>query len=109
MATHRRLAKPRRVFRIRNLQGLFPIWGAGGALRRPSRWHSAGHTVIFASEFYSTAAMKKLAHDGGALPPNQHFVEVTVPAGVSYEVVTRDSCSGWQAPEQVVSRDPGGA
>ena len=28
-------------------------------------------------------------------PPNQHFIEVTIPAGTSYEVVTADILPDW--------------
>ena len=31
----------------------------------------------------------------GVLPPNQHFVEATIPQGVSYEAVSEDSLPGW--------------
>jgi RES domain-containing protein len=109
MTTHRRLAEPMRAFRIGDPDGLFPIWDAGGALKRPGRWHAAGQAVIYASEHYSTAMLEKLVHHGGALPPNQHFLEITVPAGVSYEVVTPDTCPDWHAPDQAASRERGRA
>ena len=34
----------------------------------------------------------------GVLPSHQHFVEATIPAGVSYEVVTPDALPDWADP-----------
>jgi RES domain-containing protein len=38
------------------------------------------------------------------LPPNQHFIEVTVPAGVSYEVFSAAHHPGWEREDCVVAR-----
>ena len=51
--------------------------------------------MIYASESYSTAMLETLAHWNGALPPNQHFIEITMPRGGSYEVVTADVVPDW--------------
>jgi len=48
--------------------------------------------------------LEKLVHGNGRLPPNQHYVEITIPPGLSYEVVTKDSLPGWQEANQKVSR-----
>ena len=72
-----------------------PIWSTEGAKQVQGRWHAAGEEVIYASEHYSTALLEKLAQCNGVLPPNQHFVEATIPQGVSYEVVSEDSLPGW--------------
>ena len=39
--------------------------------------------------------LEKLVHFGGELPGNQHFIEITLPAGISYEVVNPDLLAGW--------------
>ena len=68
--------------------GHFPVWSAEGARRVTGRWHEAGAEVIYASATYSTAMLEMLAHWNGVPPPNQHFIEITIPKGTSYEVVT---------------------
>ncbi len=80
------------------------MWSAQGAERVPARWHEAGAAVIYASENYATAMLEKLVYWNGALPPNQHFVEITVPQGASYEVVTAQTLPGLFNPNQQASR-----
>lgn len=71
------------------------MWSPEGARRTSGRWHEAGDAVISAAEHSSTALLEKLAHWNGTLPPNQHFIEVTIPAGTRYEVVTADILPDW--------------
>jgi len=68
------------------------------------RWHQVGDRVIYASLRYSTAMLEKLVHWNGALPPNQHFIQITIPAGLSYEVVTPDVLPDWFKPGGEVAR-----
>lgn len=93
--THRALREAWTAYRIGDPQGAWPIWDAGGAGRVSGRWHEAGAEVIYASRNYSTAMLEKLVHHNGILPGNQHFLEITIPAGVSYEVVNPDALDGW--------------
>ncbi len=39
--------------------------------------------------------LEKLAHGSGSLPPNQHFIEIAIPNGLSYEMVTPAHLPGW--------------
>ncbi len=80
------------------------MWSAQGAERVPARRHEAGAAVICASENYATAMLENLVYWNGALPPNQHFVEITVPQGASYEVVTAQTLPGLFDPNQEASR-----
>jgi RES domain-containing protein len=41
--------------------------------------------------------LEKLAHFNALLPPNQHFIDITVPVGTSYELATKDTVPGWDA------------
>lgn len=91
----RSLPSPMRVFRIGDARGEFPVWSAEGARRTAGRWHEYGAEVIHASRNYSTAMLEMLANWGRRTPPNQHFVEIVIPAGASYEVVTADVLPGW--------------
>jgi RES domain-containing protein len=89
------LREPLRCFRIGDPEGRFPIYSGEGAALVEGRWHEKGQEVIDASEHYGTAMLEKLAHYNGLLPPNQHFIEILVPAGTSYEEVTKDSLPRW--------------
>ncbi|HRD74842.1 MAG TPA: RES domain-containing protein [Hyphomicrobiaceae bacterium] len=91
----RKLERALRVFRIGDPAGRYPIWSGEGAARQEGRWHMRGQEVIYTSEHYSTAMLEKLAHFNGVLPAGQHFVAAEVPAGTTYEVVTKDSLPAW--------------
>lgn len=97
-STPRRLDQPLRGYRIGDPAGAHPVFSAEGARRTQGRWHERGDAVIYTGEHYSTAMLETLAHWNGVLPPNQHFVEITLPAGASYEVVTADVLPDWHRP-----------
>ena len=80
------------------------MWSAKGARRSSGRWHEAGAEVIYASRSYSTAMLEMLVGWPGSLPPNQHFVEIVIPAGTSYEVVTADVLPGWHRSNRAASQ-----
>lgn len=100
----RALPTATRVYRIGDGEGRFPVWSAEGAKRVAGRWHQAGAGVIYVSEHYSTSLLEKLVYCNGVLPPNQHFVEATIPAGVSYETVTADILPEWAHPNCASAR-----
>lgn len=104
MTRHRALPEPLTAYRIGDPAGQYPVFGAEGARRVQGRWHQAGDRVIYASLHYSTAMLEKLVHWNGALPPNQHFVEITIPAGLSYEVVTPDVLPDWHTSDGEAAR-----
>jgi RES domain-containing protein len=82
-------------FRIGDPKGQFPIFSGDGAALFEGRWNSTGQKVVYASQTYCTAMLEVLAHANGLLPPNQHAIEITIPAGTTYEIVTKDSLPGW--------------
>ena len=100
----RPLPETMRTYRIGDPAGRYPVWSTEGARRASGRWHETGAEVIYASEHYSTAMLEKLVHWNGALPPNQHFIEVTVPRGTSYEVATPDIVPDWFRPDGEAAR-----
>lgn len=51
--------------------------------------------------------LEKLVHGNGIMPPNQHYQQITIPKGTSYEVVTKDRLPGWDQENQNVSRSYG--
>ncbi len=98
-----------RAYRIGDPDGRYPIFSTEGARRRSGRWHAAPTAVIYTAEHYSTALLEALVHGGGALPPNQHYVEVTLDAGLSYETFSEPAYPGWDAADVAVARSYGEA
>ena len=94
MPPHRVLPEPLTAHRIGDAAGAYPVYSPEGARRTGGRWSAPGQAVIYASEHYSTALLEKLVRLG-ELPPGQHSVEITIPGGTSYEVVTPDTVPGW--------------
>lgn len=91
-------------FRIGDPAGTYPIFDATGSMLAPGRWNTPGSPMIYAAEHYSTALLEKLVHGSGRLPPNQHFIRITVPSGVSYEVFSPASLPGWDTMPATVSK-----
>lgn len=94
--SHRKLADAMTAYRIGDPDGRFPIWSDEGARLFSGRWHRAGDSVIYASEHYATAMLEKLAHFGGLLPANQHMIQISIPAGTSYEVFSDHQVPDWR-------------
>jgi len=102
--TAQRLDRVLRAYRIGDPAGGFPIFDAAGSKLYPGRWNTPASPMLYSSEHYSTAMLEKLVHGSGCLPPNQHFVEITIPNGVSYEVVTAATLPGWEAIDGRISK-----
>lgn len=102
--THRRLDRQRPCYRIGDPDGRFPIFDARGSTLVAGRWHGPPAAVLYTSEHQSTAMLETLANGGGLIPPNQHMVEITLPAGVSYEVFQPAAHSGWDDIDSGVAR-----
>jgi RES domain-containing protein len=101
---HRKLKEPMTVYRIGDPGGAFPINSAEGARRVTGRWHRKGQAVICTGAHYSTAMLERLVHYSGRLPGGQHFIEITIPAGTVYEVVTSHSLPGWEHKDGRIAR-----
>jgi RES domain-containing protein len=82
-------------YRIGDPNGTYPIFDATGSKLNPGRWNTPACPIIYTGEHYSTAMLEKLVHGSGAMPPNQHYVEITIPNGVSYEVLNTASLPDW--------------
>jgi RES domain-containing protein len=98
-----------RCYRIGDPNGLHPIFDAIGSTLAPGRWNTAGTPIIYASEHYSTAMLEKLVHGNGMLPPNQHYIEITIPNRLSYEVLNETVLPGWADRDMAASREFGSA
>jgi RES domain-containing protein len=99
-----RLDRVLTAYRIGDPDGVHPIFDATGSTLFPGRWNTPGSPMIYAAEHYSTAMLEKLVRGSGRLPPNQHFIEITIPNGLSYEVVEPAHLPGWDDPAGTVSR-----
>lgn len=91
-------------FRIGDPAGAYPIFDATGSTLAPGRWNTAGSPIIYASEHYSTALLEKLVHGAGRLPPNQHYIKITIPQGLSYEMFSPAALPGWDLMPATVSK-----
>lgn len=86
------------AYRIGDVDGEYPIFDATGSGIAPGRWNTAASPMIYAAEHYSTALLEKLAHGNGRLPPNQHYIKITLPNGLSYEEFDPAQLPGWDSP-----------
>jgi RES domain-containing protein len=102
--TPQRLDRTLTCFRIGDPSGQFPIFDATGSALFPGRWNDATTPVIYASRSYATAMLEKLVHAAGRLPPNQHFVTVTLPRGLSYEALPPGGLPGWNGADERPAR-----
>ncbi len=107
--TAQRLDRILRAYRIGDPKGAHPIFDATGSKLYPGRWNTATSPVIYASEHYSTAMLEKLVHGSGSLPPNQHFIEITIPNGIAYEMVGPAQLPNWADPAGAISQAFGAA
>ena len=94
--------------RIGDPAGAYPIFDATGSTIAPGRWNTPGRPLIYASEHFSTALLEKLVHGGGKLPPNQHFIRITIPKGSAYEVLSPSALPEWDRMPATVSKFFGG-
>lgn len=91
-------------FRIGDPDGAHPIFDATGSTIAPGRWNTPGSPVIYTSEHYSTALLEKLVHGSGRLPPNQHYIEITIPRGLASETFSPPTLPGWDHMPATVSK-----
>ena len=101
--THRLLDGSMKAYRIGDKDGAYPIFSGEGSRDTPGRWNDLGQAMIYTSEHYSTAMLEKLVRLG-EMPPNQHFVEITIERGVSYEEVNVDVLPNWHGENQAQAR-----
>jgi RES domain-containing protein len=91
-------------YRIGDPDGTFPIYDAEGARLYPGRWNTPASPIIYTSAHYSTAMLEKLVHANLVLPANQHFIAITIPNGVSYEVFQPEAHPGWDSKNEALCK-----
>jgi RES domain-containing protein len=92
-----------KAYRIGDMDGAFPIFSGEGSRDTPGRWNDVGQPLIYSSEHYSTAMLEKLVRLG-EMPPHQHFIEITIERGVSYEEVNEAAIPLWYEQNQASAR-----
>ncbi len=97
------------AYRIGDPDGAYPIFDSTGSRLWPGRWNTPASPMIYASRHYSTAMLEKLVHGNGRMPPGQHWIEITIPPGVSYEVFSTAHHPGWDAEDCLVAKAYGDA
>lgn len=102
--TPQRLDRTLLCYRIGDPEGRYPIFDATGSTLAPGRWHLPVTPVLYAARCFSTAMLEKLARGSGQMPPNQHWIAITVPRGVSYEVVEPAALPGWDLDDPQVAQ-----
>jgi RES domain-containing protein len=107
--TAQRLDRVLTAFRIGDPDGVYPIFDATGSRLAPGRWNTDSSPLIYASEHYSTAMLEILANGAGRFPLNQHFIQITIPNGVTYEMLNPAHLPGWDAKKASVSQSYGEA
>jgi RES domain-containing protein len=53
--------------------------------------------------------LKKLAHGSGVLPPNQHWIKITIPNGITYEPFSVAHMPSWADPSATEAEAYGAA
>jgi RES domain-containing protein len=102
--TAQRLDRVLKAYRISDPAGAHPIFDAAGSVLNPGRWNTASSPMLYASEHYATALLEKLVHANGILPPNQHFIEITIPNGASFETLDPAALPDWADPLAAASK-----
>jgi RES domain-containing protein len=97
------------AYRIRDPAGAYPIFDATGSKLWPGRWNTGASPMVYTSDTYSLAMLEKLAHGNGHVPPNQHWIAITIPPGVSYEMFSSAHHPGWDAEDCRVAKAFGAA
>jgi RES domain-containing protein len=94
-------------YRIGDPDGAYPIFDTTGSKLFPGRWNTPSCPMLYTAQHYSTAMLEKLVHGGGHIPPNQHYIEISVPTGISYEVFSAASTPDWADPTCISSKGSG--
>lgn len=82
-------------YRIGDPRGAYPIFDSKGSTINPGRWNTSASPILYTSEHYSTAVLEKLVRGSGQLPPNQHYITITIPSGISYEMLDPAALPDW--------------
>lgn len=105
--TPQRTTETLTCYRIGDPDGRYPIFDAEGSRLFPGRWNTQASPVIYTSEHYSTAMLEKLIRFGSIMPANQHYIRITIPRGVSYDMFLPEAHPGWDGRDTSLCRKVG--
>ena len=54
---------------------------------------------------YSTALLEKLVHANLVMPANQHYIEIIIPNGISYEIFQTAAHPGWDSRNEDICKN----
>jgi RES domain-containing protein len=91
-------------YRIGDPNDACPIYDSEGARLFPGRWNTETSPIIYTSEHYSTAMLEKLVQANSIMPSNQHYIRITIPNGMSYEIFQTARYSGWDAKNESICK-----
>ena len=91
-------------YRIGDPNGAYPIYDCEGARLFPGRWNTETSPIIYTSEHYSTAMLEKLVQANSIMPSNQHYIRITIPNGMSYEIFQTARYPGWDAKNESICK-----
>jgi RES domain-containing protein len=95
-----------RAFRIADRR--HPIFDGTGAKLTGGRWNSPGRPVIYAAETFAGALLEVLVHANlGRVPRTHAVMEIVIPESVLIETARSEEIPGWDAPDQIASREFG--
>ncbi|MFI4988520.1 MAG: RES family NAD+ phosphorylase [Alphaproteobacteria bacterium] len=102
--TPQRLDRVLKSYRIGDPKGAHAIFDATASTAYPGRWNTPTSPLLYTSEHYSTALLEKLVHANGILPPDQHFIEIIIASGTTYEVLDEAALPDWASPTAAASK-----
>ena len=95
-----------RAFRIADRR--HPVFDGTGARLTGGCWNSPGRPVIYAAETFAGALLEVLVHANlGRVPRTHAVIEIVIPESVSIETAYPEEIPGWDAPDQIASREFG--
>jgi RES domain-containing protein len=94
---------PLHAYRVAD--GRYPLFAGEGAAQFGGRWNSPGRRVIYGARSYAGALLERLAQSGiGKIPPQQQWIEITIPNEVDLEEANEADVPEWDAPDLIASR-----
>ena len=97
------------AYRIGDPDGRHDIYDDEGSQLYPGRWNTRNSPVVYCSEHYSTAMLEKLVHANGVMPPNRHYITITIPNGISFERFSGAAHPGWSGQSEDICKEYGEA
>jgi RES domain-containing protein len=102
--TRGNLPRDHTCYRLGDPEGRFAIFDDTGSRLFPGRWNTSSTPILYTSEHYANALLEKLVRFSSDMPRDQSFIEITVPAGASYEEFNPGEHRGWDRADPSIAR-----